>query len=193
MTASDPKPESRSRARRWLRPWNIVLAAVWVFVLARLAPHMGAVVGLRSGGDIVPAFSATTLDGAVINSDSLRGKVVLVNFWATWCLPCRAEMPFLESMWKRHRDDGLVVVGLSVDRGGEVQQFVRERSITYPIAVVGGDAQAAFGGVPGIPTSFLLDREGRVRHRVVGPLAPVSLEPAVRRLLASPDQAVPFP
>ena len=191
MRAEVPDPSSPGRPigyRRWLRPWNIVLAAVWIFVLVRLAPHLGAVVGLRSGGDIVPTFSATTLDGEMITSDALRGKLVLVNFWATWCLPCRAEMPFLESMWKRHRDEGLVIVGLSVDRGSEseVRRFVQERTISYPIAIVSGDAQAEFGGVPGIPTSFLLDREGRVRHRVVGPLAPVSLEPAVRRLLSPP-------
>ncbi|HSA54958.1 MAG TPA: TlpA disulfide reductase family protein [Gemmatimonadaceae bacterium] len=187
MPVSQTKPRADDkRPRRWPRPWTIVFAAVWVFVLVRLAPHLGAIVGIRSGNDIAPFYSATTLDGKVVTSDSLRGRVVLVNFWATWCLPCRAEMPFLESMWKRHRDEGLVILGLSVDRGGEaeVRQWVEARTITYPIARVGGSAEAAFGGVQGIPTSFLLDRDGRIRHRVVGPLAPVSLEPAVRRLLS---------
>ena len=175
-----------SRIRRLFSVWNLILAAVLVFVVIRLAPHLGALVGIRSGPELAPEYTVTTLDGDILSADSLRGRVVLVNFWATWCLPCRAEMPLLESMWKRHRDDRFVLLGLSVDRTGPatVQQFVTERSISYPIAIVGSRVEGAFGGVRGIPTSFLLDRDGRIRHRVVGPLAPASLELAVRRLLS---------
>jgi cytochrome c biogenesis protein CcmG/thiol:disulfide interchange protein DsbE len=165
--------------------WTILFAGLWIFILVRFAPHIGAIVGVRSGGEIAPTYSVTTLDGAVVSSADLRGKVVLVNFWATWCLPCRAEMPLLEGMWKRHAADGFVLLGFSTDRSGVdgVRQFVGERSISYPVAIVGPDVEAAFGGVRGIPTSFLIDREGLVRHRVVGPLAPATLELAVRRLL----------
>jgi thiol-disulfide isomerase/thioredoxin len=172
--------------RKRLTIWNVLFAALWIFVLVRLAPHLGAIIGVRSGQDIAPAFSVTTLDGEVLSSSALRGKVVLVNFWATWCLPCRAEMPLLEGMWKRHAADGFVLVGFSTDRTGEggVRKFLAERGITYPVAIVGYDVEVAFGGVRGLPTSFLLDRAGRIRHRVVGPLAPATLELAVRRLLA---------
>ena len=174
----------------WLRKrltiWNVLFAALSIFVLVRLAPHLGAIIGVRSGDDIAPAFSVTTLDGEVLSSSALRGKVVLVNFWATWCLPCRAEMPLLEGMWKRHAADGFVLVGFSTDRTGEgsVRKFLAKRGITYPVAIVGYDVEVVFGGVRGIPTSFLLDQTGRIRHRVVGPLAPATLELAVRRLLA---------
>lgn len=173
----------------WLRKpptiWTLLFAGLWIFILVRLAPHLGAIVGVRSGGEVAPTFAVTTLDGAVISSTELRGKVVLVNFWATWCLPCRAEMPLLEGMWKRHSADGFVLLGFSTDRGGVegVRDFLADRKVSYPVAIVGQDVEAAFGGVRGIPTSFLLDREGRVRHRVVGPLAPATLELAVRRLL----------
>lgn len=172
--------------RKRMTIWSVLLAALWIFILVKLAPHLGAIVGVRSGGDIAPAFSVTTLDGAELSSSDLRGKVVLVNFWATWCLPCRAEMPLLESMWKRHAAESFVLVGFSTDRGGVdgVRRFLSERSITYPVAIVAQDVEAAFGGVRGIPTSFLLDRQGRIVHRVVGPLAPATLELAVRRLLA---------
>jgi thiol-disulfide isomerase/thioredoxin len=174
----------------WLRKritiWNVLFAALWIFVLVRLAPHLGAIIGVRSGDDIAPAFSVATLDGAVVSSSELRGKVVLVNFWATWCLPCRAEMPLLEGMWKRHGADGFVLVGFSTDRtrAGAVREFLTKHAITYPVAIVGQNLEGAFGGVRGIPTSFLLDRAGRIRHRVVGPLAPATLELAVKRLLA---------
>jgi thiol-disulfide isomerase/thioredoxin len=111
--------------------------------------------------------------------------VVLVNFWATWCLPCRAEMPMLQAMSERHESAGLVVLGLSADHSGPdaVANFLRERGITYPVAIVGRETETAFGGVQGYPTSVLLDRTGRARYKVVGPLAMASLEPAVRRLL----------
>jgi thiol-disulfide isomerase/thioredoxin len=120
-----------------------------------------------------------------VTDSTLRGRVVLVNFWATWCLPCRAEMPVLQAMADRHEHAGLVVIGFSADRAGRdvVAAFLRQRSITYPVAIVGREVETAFGGVQGFPTSVLLDRTGRMRYKVVGPLAMASLEPAVRRLL----------
>jgi thiol-disulfide isomerase/thioredoxin len=169
----------------WKWTWRVLVVALWIFVLIRLAPHLGAILGVRSGEDIVPEYAITTLDGTVVTAAELRGKVVLVNFWATWCFPCRAEMPMLERMWRRHGPKGFVLLGLSVDRSGVdgVRKFLAERGVSYPVALVGGDVEAAFGGVRGIPTSFLLDRAGRIQHRVIGPLAPASLELAVRRLM----------
>jgi len=139
----------------------------------------------------IPNFTTHTLDGTLVSSETLRGKVVLVNIWATWCVPCRVEMPLLESTWQRHREAGLVLLGASVDRGSAtvVSEFVSSRGITYPIAIVGGDVIAALGGVQGYPTSVLIGRDGRVRHRVVGPIGPMSLEPAIRRALDEPDGA----
>jgi cytochrome c biogenesis protein CcmG/thiol:disulfide interchange protein DsbE len=172
--------------RRWLNPWTLILVGVWIFVLVRLGPHIGAIVGITSGEDLVPTFRYETLAGDTVSSAALRGNVVLVNFWATWCLPCKIEMPLLQSMAQRHAESGLIVLGLSRDRGpaSDVRTFLADRGITYPVAIVGRDAEQAFGGVRGYPTSFLLDRSGRIRHAALGPLAMVSFEPAVRRLLA---------
>jgi thiol-disulfide isomerase/thioredoxin len=168
----------------------------WVlvaFVLVRLAPHVAALVGIETGPKTTPAFTVTTLDGRPLTADSLRGRVVLVNFWATWCPPCRAEMPMLQAMAARHREAGLVVLGLSVDRGpeAEVRAFLAERGIDYPVAIVGTEVERAFGGIRGYPTSFLLDRAGRIRHEALGPLAMVSFEPAVRRLLGELEHPAP--
>jgi len=174
--------------RRWLTVSNLALVALWVFILTRVGPHLAALVGFETGDRTRPAYAVTTLDGRVIEADSLTGKVVLVNFWATWCPPCRVEMPLLEAMHRRHRERGLVVLGLSVDTdpAERVRAFLTERGITYPVAIVGAREQMAFGGIAGYPTSFLLDRQGRIRQRAMGPLAMASFEPAVRRLLEEP-------
>ncbi|MDQ8153953.1 MAG: TlpA disulfide reductase family protein [Gemmatimonadota bacterium] len=184
------EPAAPSRRRPWWRvPVNTIATVLVVLWLGpRFLPHIGAVFGVESGDHRRPTFRVTTLDGTPVTDSVLRGRVVLVNFWATWCLPCRAEMPLLQAMSRRHKEAGLVVLGLSVDRASpeSVQQWLREREITYPVAIVGRDAETAFGGVQGYPTSVLLDRTGQVRYKVLGPLAMASLEPAVRRLLAEP-------
>ena len=173
--------------RRIITPWNLVWLVMLVWATPRLLPHLGAVVGVETKAR-VPRYTLTALDGTPLSPDALRGKVVLINFWATWCLPCRVEMPLLQRMAERHREAGLIVVGLSVDRGAEesVRSFLRERGVTYPVAVVSADVEREFGGVRGYPTSILVDRSGVVRHLVIGPLAAASFEPAVRRLLADP-------
>jgi thiol-disulfide isomerase/thioredoxin len=180
-------PASRARGwRRYLTVWNVITVVILLWAAPRLLPHLGAVVGIGSGPQTTPVYRYVSLDGEELSDEALRGKVVLINFWATWCAPCRAEMPLLEMMHKRHADAGFLVVGLAVDRvsTGAVAAYVRDRGVTYPIAHVGADAEQVFGGVRGYPTSFLLDRTGRIRHTVLGPVAPLSLEPAVRRLLA---------
>lgn len=121
-----------------------------------------------------------------MSSASLRGQVVLVNVWATWCVPCRVEMPLLENTWQRHKAAGLVVLGASVDRGDPsvVTTYIADRGVTYPIAIVDDHVITALGGVQGYPTSVLLGRDGTVHHRVTGPIGPMTLEPAIRRALA---------
>jgi cytochrome c biogenesis protein CcmG/thiol:disulfide interchange protein DsbE len=172
----------------WLRVphWTTVAMIVIAVIAApRLLPHLGALVDVRTRDASHPTYAVRTLGDALLSSDALRGRVVLVNVWATWCLPCRAEMPLLERTWQRHKEAGLVVLGASVDRGGPeaVARFLRERGVTYPVAIVGSDVIAALGGVRGYPTSVLIGRDGIVRHRVLGPIGPLSLEPAIRRAL----------
>lgn len=167
----------------------MIALALWAS--PRLLPHLGALVNVRARDARTPTFAVTTLDGEPLTSAQLRGKVVLINVWATWCLPCRAEMPLMQSTYERHRAAGLVIVGASVDRGDPaiVRAFVTERGITYPIAIVGQDFIDALGGVRGYPTSVLVGRDGVVRHSVMGPIGPLSLEPAIRRALADSTTA----
>ena len=172
------------RALAWAE--RIATVALLLFVGVRLGPQIGAWVGFSPGAEAEPSWSLVTLDGDTIRSDDLRGSVVVVNFWATWCVPCRAEMPSLERLHERHADEDLRVVGLSVDVGGNahLRAFLEERGITYAVGRASGAARSAFGGVAGIPTTYVIDRAGIVRHRVVGYFAPPAIEAAVARLLA---------
>ena len=189
-SSSNPAPAAPPTLGAWLRRhltvWNLITVAILVWAAPRLLPHVGALVGVDSGPATSPQYRYVTLDGEEISDESLRGKVVLVNFWATWCTPCRVEMPLLEQMAARHKDAGFVIVGLAVDRVSteQVRAFVKDRGVTYPIAHVDGAAEQVFGGVRGYPTSFLIDRTGKIRQAVIGPIGPLSLEPAVRRLLS---------
>ena len=165
---------------------TLLMLALGIWALPRLLPHVGALVNVTARDRSTPVYTVRTLADSSITSQSLRGRVVLVNVWATWCLPCRAEMPLLEATWNRHKAAGLVLLGASVDTGDPqtVRDFITERGISYPIAIVGSDVIRALGGVVGYPTSVLIGRDGRVRHRVMGPIGPLSLEPAIRRALA---------
>jgi peroxiredoxin len=118
--------------------------------------------------------------------------VVLVNFWATWCAPCRVEMPGFQDVYDRRRAEGFTVVGVSTDAVGpaRVGRFLREHDISYPVAMASGGIVRDFGGVRALPTSFLLDRQGRIRHEVRGYFAEATLDQAVRRLLAEPAGSV---
>jgi thiol-disulfide isomerase/thioredoxin len=201
MTQDDPGSEpsdaglratlSRLTASPWFT-WGerLVWIGVLVFVAVRLGPQLSALTGLSLPAahpveGTRPVWAVRTLDGTSLSSEELRGRVVVVNFWATWCPPCRLEVPSLQKLWEERRGEGLVVVGLSRDQGGRgvVEAFLDERGVTYPVALADRDLVDAFGGTPGLPTTLLLDREGRVRHRVYGYFTPPALRAAVGRLL----------
>ena len=174
----------RRKLFRWLE------AVLWIGVLAlfvvRVTPQLRAAVGWGSKGTDAPAVTFRMLDGRVVPLRDLRGQVVLLNFWATWCPPCRAEMPGFQKVYESKQGEGFTVVGVSMDDASpeHVAAFLRDHAITYPVAMASPEIPASFGGVNTFPTSFLLDRQGRVRYTVRGIFASVTLRAAVDRLLA---------
>jgi thiol-disulfide isomerase/thioredoxin len=133
----------------------------------------------------VPAFSLKTLDGRTISSADWRGKVVLVNFWATWCGPCRAEVPDLVKLQEKYRDQ-LVVLGISEDTGPTaidlVKKFADEHRINYTLAMTTDEMSKVFPGVVALPTTFMLDKDGRIAQKHVGLLRARETEGATRVL-----------
>ncbi len=165
-------------------------ALLWVALLAfvgyRLWPQVAAALGVASSKIVSPSFELTDLRGERISSADLRGKVVLVNFWATWCVPCRIEMPGFQSVYEKKKAEGFALVGVSTDRGGSaaVQAYLAEHHISYPVAMDDAGIAEAFGGVYMLPSSFLIDRRGRIRYQVKGIFAGPALARAVDHLLA---------
>jgi len=121
-------------------------------------------------GKAAPAWTLTDVSGKVIHSDDLKGKVVVLDFWATWCGPCRIEIPGFIALQKQYRDLGLTVIGASVDEGGAavVKKFADQLGVNYPVGVADDSIQAAFGGIVGLPTTFIIDRQGRFVSKHLG-------------------------
>jgi len=138
----------------------------------------------------LPALSLTDLDGKPLQPASWKGKVVLVNFWATWCGFCVQEMPDLVALQDRYRDQ-LVIVGLSTDTvpPAEVKAFAARKGLNYPVAMAGDAVQQAFGGIPGLPSTFVVNPSGEIVQRHVGLLDPARTEHEVRVLANLPSEA----
>ncbi len=134
-----------------------------------------------------PAVEVTTLGGRTISLASLKGKVVIVDFWATWCPPCREEIPHFVELYKTYAPQ-LEILGLAMDEEGAevVTPFVEKHGVRYPVALSTEALADAFGGVRGLPTTFVIDPEGRIVKKYLGYQPPEGFEQDVRALLPNP-------
>lgn len=132
-----------------------------------------------SRGQVAPALTLDRLDGGTLSLEALRGKVVMLNIWATWCAPCRVEMPSMQLVYDEYRDRGFEVVAVSVDEDpglrqpdgairGMVADFVERYGLTFPVLVDPTGGTERLYGVDALPTTFLIDRDGVIRVREVG-------------------------
>jgi cytochrome c biogenesis protein CcmG/thiol:disulfide interchange protein DsbE len=159
-------------------------------LLAMLAPSF-AVAAADNPEQVAPAMNKeapplvlTALKGETIDLTKLRGKVVLVNYWATWCAPCRKEMPTLDAFYRRYHDQGLEIIGISIDFERDMKKVHKAvGTLAYPAAVLTGITEDGFGHPDGVPVTYVIDTEGVVRdkfiavpnkllHDVVVPLLP---------------------
>ena len=117
-----------------------------------------------------PAWKLQDMNGQPVSLDQFKGKVVVLDFWATWCGPCRMEIPGYTELTRKYGKDGLVIIGASVDQGGPevVKPFAEKMGINYPLVMADEATAAAYGATEAIPTTILIDRNGQVRHRKVG-------------------------
>mgnify|MGYP001237526485 CR=1 FL=1 len=155
-----------------------------VLVIALLSFSGGAAAAMKPG-DTLPQFARTDLEGRPVRTTELRGQLLLLNFWATWCAPCREEIPVFSRWQKTYGGRGLRVVGISMDDdASSVRGFLKQVPAAYPIVL--GDAKFAahLGGVLGLPLSYLVDAQGRVIARHQGAVDLPKLEAAIKEHLA---------
>ncbi len=156
-------------------------------LLAAAQQHDQPTIRFVRNPDPAPDFQLAGLDGKPVTLAGSKGKVVLVNFWATWCGPCRAEIPDLVELQKKYKDR-LQILGLVVDDDDldAIKKFSARYGINYPVALATNDIRIQYGGIPALPTSFVLDSEGRVVQKHEGLRDPVLYETEIRALLGLP-------
>lgn len=168
-----------------------MMRALSIALVAWLALAAPAIAAEPEIGEVAPTLQATELNGRAFDLSTLRGKVVIVNFWATWCGPCRVEMPALDKFYRAFRDQGLVLIGVSVDKWddrGKVANVMRDFS--YPAAMVNEAATNEFPRPKVIPTTYIVDRDGVLRGIEHG-ATPETLARAVLPLLK--EKSAPAP
>jgi thiol-disulfide isomerase/thioredoxin len=157
------------------------LALAFGFSLAAFVAAHAEVVAPKPA----PAWKLKDVEGKVVSSEDFKGKVVVVDFWATWCPPCRAEIPGYTALQKKYGKDGLVIIGVSLDEKGPavVKSFVEKNKVGYQVVMGDESMVKAFGGVEAIPTTFIIDREGKIRERKEGAEETASYEKQIVKYL----------
>src|ERR1700727_3073660 len=143
---------------------------------------------MQMRGKPAPAFTLVTLDGKKVSLSDFKGHPVLVNFWATWCGPCKVEMPWFEEFNKQYAGQGLVILGMTddVDAGKDaIAKVVKKTGVTYPILLTDGKVQKAYGGLDYLPVSFYVDRNGVVVEETAGLGSKDEIQAHIKKAIAS--------
>jgi len=170
------------------------LALVVVAVVAAAMLYAGFHMARRSGEEPphvlgkstqAPNFTLESLDGKNVSLSDLRGKAVLLNFWATWCGPCKIETPWLVELQKEYGSQGLQVVGIAMDDSGkdDIEKFAKDMGVNYPVLLGKEAVGDAYGGVPALPESFFIGRNGKIVARIIGLKGRGEIEDAIKKAL----------
>ncbi|MBI4756282.1 MAG: TlpA family protein disulfide reductase [Betaproteobacteria bacterium] len=171
--------------RSSLRPHGVTLVLLGVIAWLWFRP----LAWVEDADRPLPPFAVETFDGARVDFAALRGRVVLVNVWASWCVYCWKEMPAIERFHNDYRERGFSVLALSTDESADdARRFLRDKGYTFPGGMVNASVAAALGDVSRLPTSFIIDTGGRLRHRIVGQVHYGRLQDLVEPLLVAPGR-----
>jgi peroxiredoxin len=174
----------------------MVVALMLVFSLDEARDRAGAnALPPTIDGKTAPDFTLQTLQGKTVHLSDFRGKAVLLNLWATWCDPCKIEMPWFEELQTQYGSQGLQILGVSMDDAApsDIAQFAKEMHVDYPI-LVGKESQRqalaeSYGGLQVLPESFYIDRDGKVVEQVLGLRPKVEIEDYIKKTLNQPRMA----
>jgi len=156
---------------------SLICAAAVLFALGACRSRQSTA-GKSSAG--APDFTVTDIQGQKLSLSSYHGKVVLLDFWATWCAPCLEEIPHFVDMQEKLGPQGFQAIGISMDDGPKpVQQFYQEHKLNYPVALGDSKLAESFGGILGLPVTFVINRDGQIRKKFVGATDPARIEQEV--------------
>jgi thiol-disulfide isomerase/thioredoxin len=184
-----PNPEQPpSRGSR--NPLVLVVVAFVVALMLYFGYHQARRTGASSAprltqSSLAPDFSLESLDGKSLRLSDLRGKAVLLNFWATWCGPCKIEMPWFVDLQKEYGSQGLQIVGVAMDDASkeDISKFAKDMGVNYPILIGKESVGDQYGGVPALPESFLISRDGKIVDKIIGLRGKAEIEDAVKKAL----------
>lgn len=152
----------------------VLIAFVPIFLMGETVfagdPYSGMNVEKPKVRVKAPAFTLKNLDGQDMSLSGFQGKVVILNFWATWCAPCREEMPAMEKLWNKYKDKSFVIIAISADRGSPevVRRFIEEQGVSYPVLLDPTGKVRNQYEVVAFPTTYIIGRDGRITGRIVG-------------------------
>jgi thiol-disulfide isomerase/thioredoxin len=185
-SASPVQPSSKGTRN----PLILVVVALVAALMLYFGYHQARRTGTGSvprltQSTLAPDFSLESLDGKTLRLSDLRGKAVLLNFWATWCGPCKIEMPWFVDLQKQYGSQGLQIVGVAMDDASkeDISKFAKEMGVNYPILIGKESVGDQYGGVPALPESFLISRDGKIVDKIIGLRGKADIEEAVKKAL----------
>jgi peroxiredoxin len=164
-----------------------VVIALMLVVGLRMARRTQQAAVIQMKGDMAPDFALQSLEGKTVHLSDFRGKAVLLNFWATWCAPCKIEMPWFVELQKQYSPEGLQIVGVAMDDASpkDIADFAKNMGVNYPVLIGKEAVGDAYGGVQFLPESFYIDRSGKVLDKVFGLKGRGEIEDDVKKIIAS--------
>jgi peroxiredoxin len=185
-----PSPALPPSSKGSRSPLVLVIVAFVVALMLYVGYHKARRSGAGSvprlaQSTVAPDFSLESLDGKTMRLSDLRGKAVLLNFWATWCGPCKIEMPWFVDLQKQYGGQGLQIVGVAMDDASkeDIGKFAKDMGVNYPILIGKESVGDQYGGVPALPETFLISRDGKIVDKIIGLRGKADIEEAIRKAL----------
>jgi peroxiredoxin len=181
---SNSTKKKSSKSFAWVI-WPIVGVGAMALMLRMQQPPVASSADSTpsTSSSAAPAFTLTDINGGTVSLSDFKGKVVILDFWATWCPPCKREIPDFITLQSEYASKGLQIVGIALDQPDKVRAFAQQNGMNYPVLLGTDQISALYGGIEGIPTTFILDKNGNIVNRFEGFRPKEDFEVEITKLL----------